>query len=51
MLQLEKPKMRAERAISQMEAGGLSTVMNEPGSSEPNRNAFQLRLALLTAAA
>ena len=51
MLQLEKPKRRPERAMSHNAAGGLSTVMNEPGSSDPKKKAFQLTVALLTAAA
>ena len=34
--------MRTARAINQSEAGGLSTVMALPASSEPNRNAVQL---------
>jgi len=40
MLQLEKPKIRDDSSISHSEAGGLSTVMNEPGSSDPKKNAF-----------
>ena len=51
MLQLEKPKMRADSAMTQIATGGLSMVMKEPGSSDPKKKAFQSRLALLTAAA
>jgi hypothetical protein len=47
----EYPKSRTEMACTQNAAGGLSTVMNEPGSSDPKKNAFQLTLPLLTAAA
>ena len=51
MLQLEKPKIRPESSITHRAAGGLSTVMKEPGSSEPKKNAFQLSVPLFTAAA
>jgi hypothetical protein len=51
MLQEEKPKIRADAAISHSEAGGLSTVITLPASSEPNRNASQLRVIACTAAA
>ena len=51
MLQLEKPNTRPERAITQSEAGGLSTVMKDEESSEPKKNAFQLCVAACTAAA
>ena len=51
MLQLEKPKTRPESAITQSEAGGLSTVMKHEESSEPKKNAFQLCVAACTAAA
>ena len=51
MLQLEKPKIRPESSMTHRAAGGLSTVMKEPGSSEPKKNAFQLSVPLFTAAA
>ncbi len=51
MLQLEKPNSRADNAMTQMATGGLSMVMNDPGSSDPKKKAFQLTVALLTAAA
>ena len=51
MLQLEKPKILPESSITHSAAGGLSTVMNDPGSSEPKKNAFQLSVPLFTAAA
>ena len=51
MDQLEKPKIRPESSITHREAGGLSTVMKEPGSSEPKKKAFQLSVPLFTAAA
>ena len=51
MLQLEKPNSRADNSCTHREAGSLSTVMNDPGSSEPKKKAFQLTLPLLTAAA
>ena len=51
MLRLEKPKTLPEMAMSQSEAGGLSTVMKEDWSSEPNKKAFQLSVPLFTAAA
>ena len=51
MLQLENPKTRPESSMTQRAAGGLSTVMKEPGSSEPKKNAFQLSVPLFTAAA
>jgi hypothetical protein len=34
--------MRADNPITHMAAGGLSTVMALPASSEPNSSAFQL---------
>ena len=37
--------------MSQIESGGLSTVMKLPGSSDPKNHAFQLTLADFTAAA
>lgn len=51
MLQLEKPNSRPKSPCSHREAGSLSTVMKDPGSREPKNQAFQLTLALLTAAA
>src|SRR2546423_885904 len=41
----------AGRPMSQIESGGLSTVMKRPGSSEPKNQAFRLTLADFTAAA
>jgi hypothetical protein len=37
-----RPKIRAESAGIQREAGGLSTVMELPASEEPKRKASQL---------
>ena len=37
--------------MTQRDAGGLSTVMNEDWSSDPKKNAFQLSVPLFTAAA
>jgi len=34
------PNSRIDTSITQIEAGGLSTVMKFDVSSEPNRNAF-----------
>ena len=51
MLELEKPKMRPDSAITHSEAGGLSTVMKFDESSEPKKNAFQLFVPACTAAA
>ena len=51
MLQDEKPKIRADAAITHSDAGGLSTVITLPASSEPKRNASQLRVIDCTAAA
>ena len=51
MVTLEKPKIRPEISMTHREAGGLSTVMNEDGSSEPKKKAFQLSVPLFTAAA
>ena len=42
MLHELTPKMRAERSITQSDAGGLSTVMKFEESNEPKKNAFQL---------
>ncbi len=41
MLAELSPNNRTDRAISHSEAGGLSTVIEFPGSREPNRNAVQ----------
>ena len=51
MLKLLKPKMRPESAITQSDAGGLSTVMKLEESSEPKKKAFQLSVPACTAAA
>ena len=50
MLHELKPKIRPDSACSHNAAGGLSTVMKLPGSIEPKKNAFQLTVALFTAA-
>ena len=47
----EKPSTRPDSPISQIDSGGLSTVMKLPGSSEPKNSAFQLSVADFTAAA
>ena len=51
MLHVEKPNSRPESSITHSDAGGLSTVMNDARSKDPNKNAFQLSVPLLTAAA
>ena len=51
MLHEEKPKIRAEAAITHSEAGGLSTVITLPASSEPKKKASQLWVIACTAAA
>src|SRR5207248_3262120 len=51
MLHELKPKIRADTVCTQKAAGGLSTVMNDPGSIAPKKNAFQLFVPALTAAA
>ena len=51
MLALEKPNTRPESAITQSEAGGLSTVMKFDESIEPKKKAFQLFVPASTAAA
>ncbi len=51
MLQLENPKIRPDSSMTQSAAGGLSTVMKDPGSNDPKKKAFQLSVPLLTAAA
>src|SRR4051812_28277927 len=47
----EKPSRRPESPISQNASGGLSTVMNDPGSIEAKNSAFQVTVADFTAAA
>ncbi len=51
MLQLLKPNMRPDSAITHSDAGGLSTVMKFEESSEPKKNDFQLSVPACTAAA
>ena len=51
MLQLEKPKIRPDSAMTHSDAGGLSTVMKFDESIEPKKNAFQLLVPACTAAA
>ncbi|CAM5237839.1 hypothetical protein STENM36S_06529 [Streptomyces tendae] len=46
----ERPKIRTASAIGHSAAGGLSTVMALPASSEPKKNAFQDWLPACTAA-
>ena len=50
MLHELRPQTRTDRAINHREAGGLSTVMELPAASEPNRKAFQLCEPACTAA-
>ena len=50
-LQELKPKIRALSAITQSDAGGLSTVIALPESSEPNSQAFHDCVPACTAAA
>ena len=50
-VKLEKPKTRANAVATHSAAGGLSTVMTLPESSEPNSHAFQLCVPDCTAAA
>ena len=50
MLHELTPKSRADRSITQSEAGGLSTVMKFEASKEPKKNAFQLFAPASTAA-
>ena len=47
----EKPNTRADSPMSQIDSGGLSTVMKLPGSSDPKNSAFHDSLADFTAAA
>ena len=51
MLHELKPNTRADSDCTQKAAGGLSTVMNDPGSMAPKKKAFQLFVPALTAAA
>ena len=44
------PKMRAEIAMGQIDAGVLSIVMKFDESVDPKKNAFQLLVAACTAA-
>ena len=50
MLQELTPNRRAERPITQSDAGGLSTVMKLAASEEPKKKAFQLCVPACTAA-
>ncbi len=45
-----RPKTRTDSSIGHSEAGGLSTVMALPASSEPKKNAFHDLLPAWTAA-
>ena len=47
----ENPKSRAEAVITHIAAGGLSTVIALPESSEPNSHALSERVPACTAAA
>src|SRR3954462_14160609 len=47
----ENPSTRPERPIIQIASGGLSTVMNDPGSSAPKNSAFHDTGGHFTAAA
>ena len=51
MLRAEKPKIRPARAGIHKAAGGLSTVMALPASSEPNSRAVQSLVPAWNAAA
>jgi hypothetical protein len=42
MLHEVSPKTRAESAMIQSDAGGLSTVIEAAASEAPKKNAFQL---------
>ncbi len=46
----EKPRIRPDRAITHSDAGGLSTVMAFPESSEPNSQALKDWVPACTAA-
>ena len=50
MLQEFSPKIRTDNAITQSEAGVLSTVMEFAASDEPKNSAFQLSDPACTAA-
>ena len=50
MLHELSPKIRTDKAINHSEAGGLSTVIALPASSEPKKKAFQLCEPAWTAA-
>jgi hypothetical protein len=50
-VKLENPKGRANATPTQSAAGGLSTVMMFPASSEPNSQALVLWVPAWTAAA
>lgn len=50
-LQDEKPKIRALAVMTQRDAGGLSTVMALPESSDPNSHVFHDVVPACTAAA
>ncbi len=50
MLQEFTPNARADSAITQSDAGALSTVTAFDESNEPKKNAFQLFVAACTAA-
>ena len=41
-LHVLNPNIRADSACTHSASGGLSTVMNEPASAAPKKNAFQL---------
>src|ERR1700761_8398031 len=45
------PKIRPDSSITHSDAGGLSTVIELPASSDPKKNAFQLLVPACTAAA
>ena len=51
MLHDDRPNTRADSAITQSAAGGLSTVTTLPASNEPKKNASQLFVMDWTAAA
>ena len=51
MLHDDRPNTRADSAITQSAAGGLSTVIALAASNEPKKNAFQLFVPACTAAA
>ena len=51
MLQEPNPKIRPESAMTQSDAGGLSTVMKLEESNDPKKKALQLLVPAWTAAA